>query len=115
MTVALYMNHNVPMAITEGLRLRDVDVLTAYEDKSHQLADPLLLDRAGDLRRVMFSMDSDLIAEATRRQRTEGKFPGVVYAHQERCSIGRCIADLELIAKALEPDDLQSRVFYLPL
>jgi len=30
--LALYMDHHVPRAITVGLRLRQVDVLTANED-----------------------------------------------------------------------------------
>jgi hypothetical protein len=32
MTVRLYMDVHVPQAITEQLRRRDVDVLTAIED-----------------------------------------------------------------------------------
>ena len=31
MSLAFYMDHHVPRAITVGLRLRGVDVLTAYE------------------------------------------------------------------------------------
>jgi hypothetical protein len=32
MSVKLYMDHHVSRAITAGLRLRKVDVLTAFED-----------------------------------------------------------------------------------
>jgi hypothetical protein len=32
MPLAFYMDHHVPRAVTLGLRLRGVDVLTAYED-----------------------------------------------------------------------------------
>ena len=32
MPIAFYMDHHVPHAITLGLRLRGVDVITAYED-----------------------------------------------------------------------------------
>src|SRR5438876_4905474 len=32
MPIAFYMDHHVPGAITLGLRLRGVEVLTAYED-----------------------------------------------------------------------------------
>ncbi len=32
MTIALYMDHHVPKAITVALRSRGVDVVTAYED-----------------------------------------------------------------------------------
>ena len=42
-------------------------------------------------------------------------FGGVIYAHQLRVSIGRCVQDLEIIAKAGEPEDLMNGVMFLPL
>ena len=53
--VRLYMDHHVPSAITEGLRRRGVDVLTAADDESATLDDESLLDRATALDRVLFS------------------------------------------------------------
>ncbi len=61
------MDHHVPRAITNGLRLRGVDVLTAHEDKASRLRDPALLDRATELERVLFTQDDDLLTEATQR------------------------------------------------
>lgn len=115
MAIALYMNHHVPRAITAGLRLAGVDVITAYEDGAHRMDDPELLDRAGELERVLFTQDDDLLAEAARRQRERIPFRGVIYAHQLRVSIGTCVRDLEIIAKAGEPEDLMNRVEFLPL
>jgi predicted nuclease of predicted toxin-antitoxin system len=115
MTIALYMNHHVPRAITFGLRLRGVDVITAYEDGASEMDDSELLDRAGELERVLFTQDDDLLAEATKRQGEGSPFRGVIYAHQLRVSIGTCVHDLEIIAKAGEPDDLINRVQFLPL
>lgn len=115
MAIKLYMDHHVPKAITVGLRLREMDVITAYEDKSNEIDDPLLLDRAKDLERVLFSQDDDLLVEATKRQREGVIFRGVVYAHQLRVSIGTCIRDLEIIAKAGELEDFINRVEFLPL
>ena len=89
--------------------------MTAYEDGSHELPDPELLDRATELGRVLFSQDDDLLVEARRRQEQGISFPGVIYAHQLKVSIGSCIEDLELIAKACEPEDLANQVEYLPL
>jgi len=37
MSLALYMDHHVPRTITQGLRARGVDILTAYEDGSDQI------------------------------------------------------------------------------
>jgi hypothetical protein len=109
------MDVHVPRAITLGLRLRGVDVLTAEEDDACRLADAELLDPATTLERVLFSRDTDLLAEATDRQRRGRAFAGVVYAHQLQVTIGRCIDDLELIATAAEPMDLANRVEYLSL
>lgn len=109
------MDEQVPFAITAGLRRRGVDVLTAQEDGRRRTPDPALLDRAADLGRVMFTMDDDLLAEATRRLRAGESFAGVVYAHQPHVSIGKCVGDLEVIAGASDPADWMNRVEYLPL
>jgi len=115
MPVSLYMDHHIPRAITAGLRLRRVDVLTAAEDGAAAMDDPDLLDRATALGRVLFSQDEDLLAEAARRQ-TEGvSFRGVVYAHQLRLTIGACVSTLELVSAAAEPDDMRNQVIFLPL
>jgi predicted nuclease of predicted toxin-antitoxin system len=115
MAVALYMDHHVPRAISTGLRLRGVDVITAYEEGTSRLQDPELLTRATELNRPLFTQDDDLLAEATRRQRDGISFSGVNYAHQLHALIGQCVRDLELIAKTCVPQDLANRVEYLPL
>jgi predicted nuclease of predicted toxin-antitoxin system len=114
-TVAIYMDEHVHRAITAGLRLRGVDVVTAQEDGRRRTDDDLLLDRAGELGRVLFSQDEDLLAEAKRRQEQGISFAGVVYGHQLRVTIGLCVRDLELLAKAGNPEDFANRVEYLPL
>lgn len=114
MAIALYMDHNVPRAITVGLRLRGVDVITAYEDGTSELDDVALLDRTNELGRALFTRDDDLLAEAADRQRNQVPFAGVIYAHQLRVSIGTCVHDLEIIAKVGEPEDLMNGVQYLP-
>lgn len=115
MTVTLYMDEHVHRAITIGLRLRDADALTAQEDGRRGVPDDVLLDRATELQRVLFSQDEDFLAEATRRQEGGIPFAGIVFAHQLRVTIGVCVRDPELIAKAADLEDLANRVEYLPL
>jgi hypothetical protein len=79
------MNQHVPRAVTEDLRLRGVDVVTAYEDGAEEMGDSELMDRATELGRVL--LDDDLLAEASARQRKGISFSGVVYAHQMKVSI----------------------------
>ena len=44
-----------------------------------------------------------------------GLLQGWFYAHQLAITIGRAIHDLELISKALDPEDMRNRVEFLPL
>ena len=55
MGIALYMDVHIPRAITLGLRMRDVDVLTAQEDGADIVTDRNLLDRATQLDRIIFT------------------------------------------------------------
>jgi len=102
MAIAFYMNQHVPRAMTIGLRLRGVDVITAYEDGASEMDDSELLDRAGELERVLFTQDDDLLVEATKRQREGTPFRGVIYAHQLRVSIGTCVSTTWKSSQKLE-------------
>lgn len=115
MAVSLYCDQHVPRAITLGLRVRGVDVLTAYEDGTSEFDDVALLDRAGELQRALFTRDDDLLVEARRRQQAGIEFYGVIYAHQLQASIGKCVQDLEIIAEVGNPEDLKNAIVFLPL
>ena len=106
---------HIRRAVTEGLRLRDVDVLTAQEDGARELSNPQLLDRAGVLGRVLFTQDDDLLKEAAFRQRAGEFFQGVIYAHQLNITVSQCVSDLELIAQATDTAEWANQVVFLPL
>jgi predicted nuclease of predicted toxin-antitoxin system len=109
------MDVHVRRAVTDGLRRRGVDVLTAQEDANAHLPDPALLDRAQELGRAIFSQDDDMLREASLRQAVGKTFAGVIYCHQLRITTGQAVRDLEMIARVYEPADLENRVEYLPL
>lgn len=109
------MDVHVPSAITDQLRLRGIDVLTAQEDNSREFSDSRLLDRATELGRFLFTQDTDLLAKAASRQRSGVRFVGVIYAPQKRVTIGKCVDDLALIAKTEDLSEWLNRVEYLPL
>jgi len=111
--LALYTDVHVPRSITNGLRRRGVEVLTAQEDGTAELDDPSLLDRATALNRPLYTHDDDLLIEARHRQRAGETFAGVIFSHQLHSPIGKCIDDLELIAKTFDPDDLKNRVEFI--
>ena len=108
------MDVNIPWAVTEALRLRSIDVLTAQEDGTAELDDSSLLQRATALRRVLVSQDQDLLREAARWTGNVKPFVGIIYAHQRRISIGDLVAGLELIAQATSLEEWQQKVEHLP-
>jgi predicted nuclease of predicted toxin-antitoxin system len=115
MSVSLYMDVHVRRAVTDGLRLRDVNVLTAQEDGAGEFDDPRLLSRATELGRILFTQDDDLLREARMRQQNDEMFAGLIYGHQLNVSVGQCVDDLELITQVSEPQEWVNRVLYLPL
>lgn len=114
MAIAFYMDVHIPKAITVGLRIREVDVLTTQEDGRREADDATLLDRAFELGRVMFSFDADMLREATKHHQEGRYFCGVIFAHPTQISVGECIRDLEMIAKIGELNDVINKVSYLP-
>ena len=114
MSVALYMDVHVPVAITEALRRRGVDVLTAIEDDATLLADDALLARAHELSRLLFTQDIRFKALAHQWQAEGRTFSGLVFGHQLHGTIGQYVKDLEMIAEASEPDEWLAAVEHLP-
>jgi hypothetical protein len=115
MSVALYMDVHVHAAVTEQLRRRGVEVLTAQDDATLQLPDYQLLERSTTLGRVPFTHDIRFNALAEDWQRLGKPFAGLVWGHPMRLTIGRMVIDLELIANASDPPDWQGVVERLPL
>jgi uncharacterized protein with PIN domain len=115
MPLKFYLDHHVPRSVAIGLRLRNVDLVTAYEDRSHELPDPELLDRATSLDRVLVTQDDDLVVEAAKRQKLGVHFTGVIYAHQQSVSIGQLVLDLAFIAEVGASEDVENQVTFLPL
>lgn len=115
MTISLYIDENVHRGITNGLRMRGVNVLTVQEDGLTGSKDLVILDRATEIKRILFTQDDDFLVEANRRQAEKIHFIGVIYVHKLKVSVGDCIRDLEIIAKAASFEELVNSVQYLPL
>lgn len=65
--LAVYMDHHVASAITQGLLERGIDVLTADEDLHAEADDERLIERATTLSRVLFTRDEDFLSIARSR------------------------------------------------
>ena len=114
MPVGLYMDVHVPQSITDQLRSRGIDVLTAIEDGCRGLSDEDLLERARTLGRVMFTQDIRFRAMAEDWQRRGRPFAGLAFGHPVQGTIGQYVRDLELLAQACDPAERMNTVEYLP-
>lgn len=114
MSQKLYMDVHVPLAVTRALRRKGHDVITAQEDSCATLPDDLLLNRAGELGRLLFTQDQDFLEETARRLREGRPFTTVMFASQF-VSIGTCVRDLELILGSLADDESTGQLIHLPL
>lgn len=106
--IKFYMDEHVPKAVTAGLRLREVDVLTTQEAGLLAASDEEHLAWATDEGRVLFTQDADFL-----RLHAEGaSHAGIAYAHQQT-PIGYIVRGLMLIYQVLEPKDMQNHVEFL--
>lgn len=76
MSVPLYLDQPVPKAIRRGLRARQVDVISAFEDGTSEWDDDSLLDRVQQVGRVLFTQDEDFLVTASQRQHVGVPFAG---------------------------------------
>lgn len=114
MSLALFMDVHVQWAITESLRNRGVDVLTAQDEDAESWPDEELLERAVELKRILFTQDRDFLRIAAEWQRTGRSFPGIVFGAQTAVSVGVAVECLELIAVAGRAEEFANLVQYIP-
>lgn len=114
MSVPLYMDVHVKSAITNGLRLRGIDVLTAQEDGEGVTSDEELLHRAHALGRLLFTQDDDFLVIAQEWHSSGRSFAGIAYAHQLGITVGQAVNLLQLVCKVMTVYELRNTILFLP-
>lgn len=106
--VKFYMDEHVHPAITRGLRLRNIDVLTAQEARMLGASDEEHLSLAASSGRVLFTHDDDFL----KLHSTGFTHGGIAFAHQ-RSAIGHIVRALTLIHEILSVEEMKNRVEFL--
>jgi hypothetical protein len=109
------MDVHVPQQITDQLRRRGADVLTAIEEGWDEATDEDLLEHVRELGRVLFTQDIRFKVLAEDWQRQGRPFAGLIFGHQLGGTIGQYVNDLDLLRQATEPGEWQNTVERLPL
>lgn len=106
--IRFYLDEHVPRAVAEGLRRRDVDVVTVQELGWQGADDAQHLKRAFHEHRVIVTQDVDFL----RLHASGLQHGGIVYASQQT-SISRMLRSLMLVHDLLKPTDMAGHVEFL--
>src|SRR6266478_2870418 len=113
----LLTDEDVHGDIVDGLRRRQptLDLVRVQDVGLMHTPDPVILEWAAQQGRVVVSVDKKTLAVyAWDRVACGLPMPGVAIL-RTLLSIGAAINELELIAVAGKPEDLEDQVIYLPL
>jgi hypothetical protein len=105
----LYFDESVELAVSEQLAAGGLDVVSAHslevlgdDDRNH-------LERATALRRVLCTYDADFL-----RLASEGvEHAGIIFAPQQKASIGRWVREIRALHARLHAEDVLGQVIFL--
>jgi hypothetical protein len=103
------MDQHFPGPVTQGLRLRGIDVLTAQEAGRCGLPDQDQLAFGTREERVMVTFDSDFLA----LHQSGPSHAGIAWCPQQKYGIGMLVQLLELLHGIAGRDQMRNHVEYL--
>jgi hypothetical protein len=106
--ISFYMDEHVPSAVTKGLRLRGVDVLTCVLSEKYAA----LRSRKNEMFIVARAQHSRFLTEFIKLHLAGISHAGIAHVHQQT-SIGKIVSGLLLIWEVLAPDEMVDSVEYL--
>lgn len=108
-TLRLYLDEHVNVEIARQLNRLGIDTITVQALETQGEDDPIQLQLATELGRVLCTMDSDyvdLAAEGTQHA-------GIVFIPSEHSEIGVVVRFLDLFARVFTADEARNRVEYV--
>lgn len=106
----IYADENIERFIIDGLRRRNIEVVSARELGYIGKPDEFHLKKASEMKAVIFTHDIDFLRIAS----SPGiKLAGIIYSHPKDVSIGQCIRGVELITNILTEKDMEKHIEFL--
>ncbi len=106
----IYADENIERSIVEGLRRRNVEIVSARELGYIGKPDEFHIKKASGLNSVILTHDIDFLRMASR---PDSSHRGIIYSHSKNISIGQCIRKVELIASILTDKDMKNHIEFL--
>jgi predicted nuclease of predicted toxin-antitoxin system len=113
MSVDIYIDESVPVAVAASLNRRGVTAISARDAGNLGISDKEQFAYATANRLLLFTHDTDFLPLAHRQNAASQDHWGIIYVHQHKLSIGECIRRLKEIADVFEQDDLKNHIEFL--
>ena len=111
--IKIYIDENVNIAISEGLKRRGIDAFSAKESRNLGLSDEEHLKYAVKNKSVILTHDDDFLTLADNWRKESIEHYGIIYVHRMKLTIGECIRKIEFLTKVLSAEDLKNHIEFL--
>lgn len=106
--IVFYTNESVSVAVSEGLKRRGVNAISARDAGNLGLSDEDQLAFANKNNLVIVTHDDDFLSMAM-----EFEHNGIAYVHQEKYKVGDLIRRLKLLCETTQSENLINHVEFL--
>lgn len=108
-----FADEHVPSAITAGLRLRGMDVVTVQDHGLESSDDAVLLEIASAQERLMLTCDVDFLIIDSQWQSEGREHAGICFWKHRNDDIGRAVRKISEYATNTSPADARNKLKYL--
>ena len=109
MPLSLLCDEQIPYQVIEGLRRREIDVVSIQQMGLRSTPDEVILDIAQQHGRVIYSCDADSL----RLHATGTLHAGILYHRPITYSIGEAIRSVAMDCEVLSVDEMRNHVEFL--
>ena len=109
MPLSLLCDEQIPYQVIEGLRRREIDVVSIQQMDLRSTPDEVILDIAQQQGRVIYSRDADFL----RLHAAGAPHAGILYHHPMTYSIGAAIRTVAIACEVLSVEELRNHVEFL--
>lgn len=106
--ISFYLDEHLGHAVSEGLRIKGVDVLTTLEAGMQGTSDSEQFQYAISRQRVLVTKDNDYL----RLSKGDPNHCGIVFINRAQ-SIGEIVKGLMLIYEVLDADEMRGTIEYM--
>lgn len=109
--IKFYFDESVELAVSKQLAAGGLDVVSAHSLETLGDQDQSHLQRATTMGRVLCTYDADFL----RLSKSILDHAGIIYAKQQKGSIGAWVRELRAIHARITAEDAQNQVIFLSL